>query len=158
MFLIAFKVDWTQSRDKRLELMVCNAMRPRSPLSHLMIKSLFFLQNPRLSWCSNIQSSSDFDIPKKGHLCERPSGVGGLLRLPRCCQLSFQTSLCWRWPSVHHLVCTLFAYLHKFDSTIFWRTIFFQSFFCPTIFIPCQLERHHWSMWQETATACLYTC
>ena len=41
MFLIAFKVDWTQSRDKRLVLMVCNAMRPRSPLSHLMIKSLF---------------------------------------------------------------------------------------------------------------------
>ena len=44
MFLIAFKVDWTQSRDKRLVLMVRNAMRPRSPLSHLMIKSLFFYQ------------------------------------------------------------------------------------------------------------------
>ena len=62
--------------------MVCNAMRPRSPLSHLMIKSLF-LPNPRLSWWCRTQTSSDIDIPKKGHLCEPPSGVGGLLRHPR---------------------------------------------------------------------------
>ena len=76
-----------------------------------MIKSLF-LPNPRLSWCCRTQTSSDIDIPKKGHLCEPPSGVGGLLRHPRVASCPFKLPFAdadlqsTTWFALCLLICT----------------------------------------------------